>query len=193
MTAGKTIALTIWTFVSQVLSLLFNTLSRFVIAFLSRSKHLLISWLQLPSAVILEPKKIKFVCFPVYLPWSDETRCHDPSFLNVEDFYIYIFNWRITVLQNFVFCQTSTWISHRYTYIPSLLNFLSHRMLSVKAAFHSSSFTFIMRLFSSSSLSTIRMVSSPYLRLIILLPTILIPAYDSSSPAFLMMYSANVK
>ena len=58
MTTGKTIALTSQTFVSKVMSLLFNTLSRFVITFLSRSKHLLISWLQSPSAVILEPKKI---------------------------------------------------------------------------------------------------------------------------------------
>ena len=57
MTMGKTIALTIWTFVGKVLSLLFNMLSRFVIAFLPRSKHLLISWLQSPSVVILEPKK----------------------------------------------------------------------------------------------------------------------------------------
>ena len=55
---GKTIALTIWTFVGNVMSLLFSTLSRFVIVFLPRSKHLLISWLQSPSAVILEPKKI---------------------------------------------------------------------------------------------------------------------------------------
>jgi len=56
---GKATALTIWTFVGKIMSLLFNTLSRFVIAFLPRSKRLLISWLQLPSAVILEPKKIK--------------------------------------------------------------------------------------------------------------------------------------
>ena len=61
MTTGKTIALTRWTFVSKVMPLLINTLSRFVIDFLPRSKHLLISWLQLPSAVTLEPKKIKFV------------------------------------------------------------------------------------------------------------------------------------
>ena len=61
MTTGKTIALTIWTFVGKVMSLLFNTLSRFVIAFLPRSKHPLISWLQSPSTVILEPKKIKSV------------------------------------------------------------------------------------------------------------------------------------
>ena len=57
-TTGKTIALTRWTFVGKVMSLLFNMLSRLVIAFLSRSKRLLISWLQSPSAVILEPKKI---------------------------------------------------------------------------------------------------------------------------------------
>ena len=59
MTTRKTIALTRWTFVGKVVSLLFNMLSRLVIAFLPRSKHLLISWLQSPSAVILEPKKIK--------------------------------------------------------------------------------------------------------------------------------------
>ena len=59
MTTGKTIALTKWTFVSKVMSLLFNTLSRLVIAFLPRSKHLLISWLQSPTALILEPPKIK--------------------------------------------------------------------------------------------------------------------------------------
>ena len=61
MTTGKAIALTIRTFVGKVMSLLCNMLSRFVIAFLSRSKHLLISWLQSPSAVTLEPKKIKSV------------------------------------------------------------------------------------------------------------------------------------
>ena len=61
MTTGKTIALTRWTFVSKVISLLFNMLSRLVIAFLPRSKHLLISWLQSPSAVTLKPKKIKSV------------------------------------------------------------------------------------------------------------------------------------
>ena len=59
VTAGKTIALTRWTFVSKVMSLLFRMLSRLVIAYLPRSKHFLISWLQSPSAVILEPKKIK--------------------------------------------------------------------------------------------------------------------------------------
>ena len=59
MTIGKTIALTRWTFVGKVISLLFNMLSRLVITFLPKSKHLLISWLQSPSAVILEPQKIK--------------------------------------------------------------------------------------------------------------------------------------
>ena len=71
MTTGKTITLTKWTIGSKVLSLLFNMLSRFVIAFLPRSKHHSISWLQLPSTVILEAKKIVchcFHCFPVYLP-----------------------------------------------------------------------------------------------------------------------------
>ena len=61
VTTGKTVALTRWIFVGKVMSLLFNMLSRFVIAFLPRSKHLLISWLQSPSAVILEPRKRKFV------------------------------------------------------------------------------------------------------------------------------------
>jgi len=88
MTTGKTIALTRWTFVGKVMSLLLNMLSRLVITFLPRSKRLLISWLQSPSGVILEPKKNTvwycFHCFPIYLPWSDRTRCHDLSFLNVE-------------------------------------------------------------------------------------------------------------
>ena len=84
MTTGKTIALTRWTFVSKVMSLLFNMLPRLVMVFLPRSKCLLISWLQSPSAVILEPKKIKSVTVSIYLPRSDGTRCHDLSFLNVE-------------------------------------------------------------------------------------------------------------
>ena len=68
MTTGKTIALTIWTFVGKVMSLFFKTLSRFVIAFLSRSKCVLISWLQSPSAVILEPKKMKSVTVSTFSP-----------------------------------------------------------------------------------------------------------------------------
>ena len=68
MTTGKTTALTVWTFVSKVMSLLFNTLSRFLIALLQRNKHLLISWQQSPSAVILEPKKIKSVTVSTFSP-----------------------------------------------------------------------------------------------------------------------------
>ena len=88
MTTGKTIALSRWTFVDKVMSLLFNMLSRLVIAFLPRNKCLLISWLQSPSAVILEPPQNKvchcFHCFPIYLPRSDRTGCHDLRFLNAE-------------------------------------------------------------------------------------------------------------
>ena len=84
---GKTMALTMQTFVSRVISLLFKTLSRFVIAFLPRNKHLLISCLQSPSAVILEPKRgnlsllLRFP--PLYLPRSNGARCHDLSFFNI--------------------------------------------------------------------------------------------------------------
>ena len=81
MTTGKTTALTRWTFVSKVMSLLFNMLSRLVIAFLPRSKRLLISWLQSPSAVILEPPKIRSDTVSTISPSSDGTRF---SFLNVE-------------------------------------------------------------------------------------------------------------
>ena len=86
MTTGKTIALTRRTFVGKVMSLLLNMLSRLVITFLPRSKRLLISWLQSPSAVILEPKKDSQCshCLPIYLPWSDGTGCYDLSFLNIE-------------------------------------------------------------------------------------------------------------
>ena len=88
MTSGKTIALTRQILVGKVMPLLLNILSRLVITFLPRSKCLLISWLQSPSAVILEPPKNKvwycFHCFPIYFPWSDGIRCHDLHFLNVE-------------------------------------------------------------------------------------------------------------
>ena len=88
MTTGKTIALTKWTFVGKVTSLLFNMLSRLVITFLSRSKRLLISWLQSPSAVTLEPQNIKSVTVSIVSP----SICHevmgpdvmDLGFLNVE-------------------------------------------------------------------------------------------------------------
>ena len=73
MTNGETIALTRWTFVGKIISLLVNMLSRLVIAFLPRSKCLLISWLQSPSAVILEPKKIKFLTISIISP----SICHE--------------------------------------------------------------------------------------------------------------------
>ena len=147
MTTGKTIALTRWTFVGKVMSLLFNMLSRLVITFLPRSKRLLISWLQSPSAVILEPKK-SLSPFPLF-----------PHLLALK--------W----------WEWMPWSSLLWT-------------LSFKPGFSHSSFPFIKRLFSSSSLSAIRVVSPLYLRLLIFLPVILIPACASSSPAFHMMYSA---
>ena len=148
MTIGKTIALTRQTFVGKVMSLAFNMLSRLLIAFLPRRKHLLISWLRSLSAVNLEPKKIKSVTIStVSLSICDE--------LMGLDVMIFIL-W----------------------------------MLSFKPAFSLSSFTFIMRLFSFFSLSDIKVVSSAYLRLLIFLLAILIPACASSSLAFLMIYSA---
>ena len=84
MTTGKTIAFTRQTIAGKVMSLLFNNLSRSVTTFLPKRKHLLISWLQSPSAVILESplKKVchSFHCFPIYLQWSDGIRCHDLHF-----------------------------------------------------------------------------------------------------------------
>ena len=148
MTTGKTIALTRQTFVDKVMSLLFNMLSRCVIDFLPRRKCFLISWLQSPSAVILQPKKIKSVTVSTVSP----SICHE---VMGPETMIFVF-W----------------------------------MLSFKPAFSLSSFTFIKGLFSSSSLSAIRVVSSAYLRLLIFLPAILIPACASPSLAFHMMYSA---
>ena len=88
MTTGKTIALTRWTFVDKVMSLLFNMLSMLVITFLSRSKRLLISWLKSPSAVILEPPKIKSDTVSTVSPSISHevmgTGCYVLSFLNVE-------------------------------------------------------------------------------------------------------------
>ena len=120
-----------------------------VIAFLLKSKHLLISWLQSPSAVILEPKKIKSVTLSNVSP----SICHE---VMGPDTMISVF-W----------------------------------MLSFKPTFSPSSFTFNKRLFSCSSISAMRVVPSAYLRLLIFLPAILIPACASSSPAFHMMYSAH--
>ena len=147
MTTGKTIALTRWTLVGKVTSLLFNMLSRLVITFLPRIKHLLISCLQSPSAVILEQPKIKSVTVSIVSP----SVCHEVIGPNA---MILVF-WT----------------------------------LSFKPTFSLSSFTFIKRLFSSSLLSAIRVVSSAYLRLLIFLLAVLIPACASSSLAFRMMCS----
>ena len=132
MTTEKTITLTIWTFIGKVMALLFNMTSRFVIAFLPRSKHLLVSWLQSPSAVILEPKKIKSVTASTFSP----SICHE---VMGPDAMILVF-WT----------------------------------LSSKPAFSLSSFTFIKRLCSSSPFSSVRMVSSAYLRLLTFLLAIMI-------------------
>ena len=146
MTTGKTIALTRWTFVDKVMSLLFNMLSRLVITFLSRSKHLLISWLQSPSAVILEPSEIKSVTVSTV----SLSICHEVMGLDAMILVFWMF-----------------------------LSQLSHSPLSLS---------------SRGSLvllhSVIRVVSSAYLRLLMCLLAILIPACVSSSPAFLMIYSA---
>ena len=122
MTTGKTKALTRRTFIDKVMSLLLNMLSRLVIIFLPRSKCLLISWVQSPSAVILEPPKIKSATISIVSP----SICHE---VMGPDAIIFVF-W----------------------------------MLSFKPTFSLSSYTFIKRLFSSSSLSAIRVVSSAYLR-----------------------------
>ena len=128
MSTGKSVALTRWTFVSKAISLLFNMLSRLVIAFLLRSKRLLISWLQSPFAVILEPKKIKSVT--------------------------------VSTVSPSICCEVMG---------PDSM-ILAFWMLSFKSAYLLSSFTFIKRLFSSSSLYAIRVVSSAYLRSLIFLP-----------------------
>ena len=139
---GKTIPLIIQTFVSNVISLLFNMLSRFAIAFLPRSNHLLISWLQSPFSVILKPKKIKSVTVSIVFP----SICHEVMG-------------------------------------PDAMIFVSWR-LSFKPAFSLSSFTFIKRLFSSSSLSAIRVVPSANMRLLIFLMPILILASSRLHPAW---------
>ena len=99
MTTGNTIAFTRWTFVGKVMSLLFNMLYRLLITFLPRRKNVLISWLQSPSAVILESPKIKSLTvslFPHLFAKNDGTRCHDLGFLNVEyeaNFFTLLFHF----------------------------------------------------------------------------------------------------
>ena len=92
MTTGKTIALTRWTFVGKVMSLLFNMQSRLVIAFLSRSKRLLISWLQSPSAVILEPPKIKSVTLSIASP----SICHEEMELDAMILVFWVLSFKPT-------------------------------------------------------------------------------------------------
>ena len=92
MTTGKTIALTTWTFVAKVISLLFNMLSRLVIAFLPRSKRLLISWLQSPSAAILEPKKIKSLTVSIV----SLSICHEVMELDVMIFVFWMLSFKPT-------------------------------------------------------------------------------------------------
>ena len=127
------------------MSLLFNTLSRFVIAFLPRSKCFLISWLQSPSTVILEPMKIKSVTASTFSPFI----CHEVMRLDAMILIFHFFMW------------------------------------SFKPAFSLSSFketlSFLKRLFNSSSRSAIRVVSYAYLKLLLFLPTTLIPASDCIS------------
>ena len=142
VTPGKITALIRLTFVSKVMSLLFHVQSRLVIGFLLRRKRLLISWMQSPSAMILEPKKIKSLTISIVFP---------------------------------PIC---------YAVMGPDLMFFVLRMLSFKPTFSLSSFHSIKRLFTSSSLSAIRVVSSAYLRLLIFLLAILILACASSSPAF---------
>ena len=91
---------------AKLMSLLFNMLSRLVIVFLPSNKHLLISWLQSPSAVIFESTKIKSLIVPIFLPWSDGIQCHDLSFLNVElkaNFFTLLFHFHQEALLFFTF------------------------------------------------------------------------------------------
>ena len=157
MTTGKKHCFDLMEFVSKIRSLHCDKLSRLVITFLLRNKRLLISWLQSPSAVILEPSKTKSVTVST-VSWSI---CHE---VMGPDAMILVF-WML---------------SFKPIFFTLLFHFL----------FFPPSFIFIERLFSSSSLSAIRVVSSAYLRLLIFFPAILISACTSFSPAFLMMYFA---
>ena len=129
MTTGKTKALTRRTFVGKVMFLLFNTLSRFVIAFLPWSKSLLVSWLQSPCAVIFGAQENKVShCFPIYLPLSDGTKYHDLCFLNVEfwiNFFTVLFPLHQEAVQFFSFCLNGCviWVSKAIDISPSNLNF----------------------------------------------------------------------
>jgi len=100
MTTGKTIALTKWTFVDKVMSLLFNMLSRLVITFLQRSKHLLISWLKSPSAVTLDPPKIKSATVSTVSP----SICHEAMGLDAMILVFWMLSFKPTFsLSSFTF------------------------------------------------------------------------------------------
>ena len=131
----------------QMTSLLFKTLARSVIAFFSKQASFnFMAVVTICSDFGAQENKVcHFHCYPMYLPWSDGTGCHDLHFWNVE----------------------------------------------FKVSFFMLLFHLIKRLFSSSSLSAIRVVSSAYMRLLIFLPAIMIPAWASPSPPFHMMYSAS--
>ena len=146
-----------------------------------------------------------FYCFPIYLLWSDGTRCHDFSFwmLKVKvrvtqlcltlcspvDYTVHGILQATTLLWvSFPFFRGSSQPQGQKPGVPHCRQILYQ--LNHKPTFSLSSFTFIKRLYGSSSLSAIRVVSSAYLRLLIFLTEILIPACASSRPAFHMMYSA---
>ena len=150
MTTGKTIGLTIWTFFDKVTSMLLNILTRFVIAFLPRSKCLLISWLQSPSTVIF---------------WAEEYKiCHCSSF--------------------------SLSICHKVMGLDAMI-FICW-MLSFRLAFLLSSFTLIKRLFSSSSLSVIRVITSAYMNEVVDIfhCKLVISECDLSRPTFYIIYTS---
>ena len=145
MTTGKTITLTIWIFITRVMSLLFNMLSRIVIAFLPRSECL---------------------NFMAAVPISSDFGAQENKICHYFQFFTSIcMKW---------------WDQMLWSYL------LLFWMLSFKVAFSLSSLTFIKRLFSSSSLSAIKLVSSEFLRLLIFLLVVLIPTCNSSSPTFCM-------
>ena len=109
MTTGKTIALTRWTFVGKVMSLLFNILSGLVIAFLPRSKHLFILWLQSLSTVILDPKKIKSVTFSSLSP----SICHEVMGLDAMILAFWILNFKLAFTQNPMNSMRSLFLVYR--------------------------------------------------------------------------------
>ena len=143
VTTGKTIALTTQTFVSKLMSLLFNTLSRFVTAFLPRSNHLLISWLQSSSTVILEPKKRKFVYASNFCP----SICHKVMGPDTMILVLLIFHFKpafslssFTILKRFFSSSSLSAVRVVSTYLRLLLFLLA----TLTPAYNSSSLAFLM-------------------------------------------------